>query len=690
MTTALLVLRLALRSLVAHRVKSAVVGGLLFAGTFAVVFGNALLDSVEASMQRVVTRSLTGDLQVYAADARDALSLFGGAGLGSTEIGEIDRFEDVRAALDGVEGVSDVIPMGVTSATVFGRNDIDQLLADLRAAVRAGDGERVALLEGRVRRIVRDLDAQADVAEALADAEVQAREAEALAHVDDDAFWVPFAGDDLQAALAQVDYLDARIAPLAADGRLLYLRVVGTDPAAFARVFDRFRIVLGEPIPPGKPGFLFSHRTYERLIKLQVAATLDRAAEAVADGGSIADDPLLRDQVTRNVKQYRRITYQLDQQEAAELEAWLHQQLPDVQGGLDDLVQAWLDVDDSNVVERVAGFYAEIAPRIQLYEVPVGGTITLRGFTKSGFLRAVEVPVYGTYEFAGLEEAGLQSATNLVDLVTFRELYGKMSDRARDELAQIRDSVGVAEVDRASAEDALFGGGAEPVEAEASTSAGIDVDIDAVRATDPFARTYPVEDLEQGLALDAAVIFEDGAPVREVTERVRAAVAPLGLQVVDWKAASGLLGQFITVVRVVLLVALGIIFLVALIIVNNAMVMATIDRVPEIGTLRAIGAQRGTVLGLFLTETALLGLIAGGAGALCAVASVLVLGRVGIPADAEILVLLFGGPRLYPSVGLDDVAFGLLAITSVAVVSTVYPAILAARVPPVVAMQGRE
>ena len=39
-------------------------------------------------------------------------------------------------------------------------------------------------------------------------------------------------------------------------------------------------------------------------------------------------------------------------------------------------------------------------------------------------------------------------------------------------------------------------------------------------------------------------------------------------------------GQFVTVMRMVLVVALTIIFVVALIIVTNAMVMATLDRVP--------------------------------------------------------------------------------------------------------------
>lgn len=690
MTQLLLIVRLAMRSIVAHRVKSVVVGGLLLCGTYAVVLGNALLDSVESSMEQVITGSLAGQLQVYAADARDPLALFGALGLGSTDIGEIPRFEDVAAALEAIDHVAAVVPMGITSATVFGRNDIDQVLSDLRDTVGPAPSpedlaHRTALL-ARARRIVAELAAEAAVQEAVTNPELFAQSRDALAEADSEAFWARFDTDPL----AALDFLDSKVAPLASDGRLLYLRVIGTDPDKFTKTFDRFRIVKGTAIPSGRPGFLFSNRTYEELVKNPVAAELDRICRAVTeDGKSIAADPLLQQRVARNARQYRRITFQLDPVEVAALEPWLREQLPGTTGGLDQLVQAYLTVDDTNVAARHAGFTERIAPAMDLYEVPVGSTITLRGFTKSGYLKAMEVPVYGTYEFEGLEGAGLQSAANLADLVTFRELYGKMSDRAKDELAGIRASVGVADVSRDDAEMALFGGGA-PVEATAERVEAIDIDIGQVVAEDPWKRTFPVEDLEHGLALNAAIVLDDPATLPEVRPRIEEVAKGLGLQVVDWKTASGTIGQFVTVMRGVLITALVIIFLVALIIVNNAMVMATIDRVPEIGTLRAIGAQRTTVLGLFLTETALLGLFAGGTGALAAVLTVWWFGVVGIPAKAQILVLLFGGPRLYPSVGLDDVAFGLLAITGVAVASTLYPALMAARVPPIVAMQGRE
>ena len=70
----------------------------------------------------------------------------------------------------------------------------------------------------------------------------------------------------------------------------------------------------------------------------------------------------------------------------------------------------------------------------------------------------------------------------------------------------------------------------------------------------------------------------------------------LALKAIDWQKASGIVGQFVTMIRVVLYMAVLIIFVVALVIINNALVMATLERVQEIGTLRAVGAQRRFVL----------------------------------------------------------------------------------------------
>jgi ABC-type lipoprotein release transport system permease subunit len=164
----------------------------------------------------------------------------------------------------------------------------------------------------------------------------------------------------------------------------------------------------------------------------------------------------------------------------------------------------------------------------------------------------------------------------------------------------------------------------------------------------------------------------------------------LPLKAIDWQTAAGLVGQLIIVIRLVLYIAIMIIFLVALVIINNSMVTATMDRVAEIGTMRAIGAQRRFVLVMFILETLVLGAVMGTLGAGLGILTMEILGSVGIPAPNQILRFLFAGPRLYPTWGAWNVGFAVVIIFLVSIISTLYPALIATRVQPVVAMRGRD
>jgi ABC-type lipoprotein release transport system permease subunit len=670
-----LVVRIAARSLIAHRVKSLLVGLLLATGTFLVVFFGALLGSVEDAMRGAITESFAGHLQVYSEDARDPLELFGGFGFGSADIGEIPDFAAVERALLDVPGVTAVLPMGITSATVFGRNEIDAVNGDLRDALRRGDEAAVGAWAARARRIVESMADESDTFDAIGDPAVVESAREALRRASDPSFWAPLdPGGDAAARQEAVDFLDSRIAPIARDGRLFYLRVIGTDIERFTAEFDRFYIVKGTGIPAGERGVLLSDRTYEMIVKNQVARQLDELREAIVDDGErIADDPLLQQAVRRMVDQYKRITFALSPADADVVAGLLRSYLGVEETSLEELVRRFLAVDDATVAERHAWFYEHVAPRVPLYDIPVGSEVPLRGFTRSGYLRSVSVKVWGTYEMRGLEKAGIEQASNLSDLTTFRELYGKMGAAQLAELDEIRREVGVAEVARDDAEAMLFGGAPVAVGGSAGDAA------------------VP-EPASSDLVLNAAVVLGPDSDLGAVTAAIDAASEAngLGLQVVDWKTAAGIFGQFISVVQLVVVVCLGITGLVTLVIVNNAVVMSTIDRVPEIGTIRAVGGQRGLVVALVLVETAMLAVLAGAAGAAAAVLAIQRLGIVGIPAVADALTVLFAGDRLYPVVRSGDVVLGLVAVAAVALVSTLYPATVAAAVPPVVAMRGKE
>lgn len=698
-----LLLTLAARSLWAHKVKSLIVGSILFFGTFLVVVGGALLETVQDTMARSITSSMAGHLQIYSSNAQDELALFGSMAMGAPDHGEIDSFKDQVSPLLEVDNIVDIVPMGLAMATVFGESEIDRVLEAMRQAELRGDPASVQAAIPQVRRIASSLLEEVEITRAVvADKEELEHNIANLRRLDSDEWWATEYAADPMGSIA---FMEAEVAPLAGDGRMMWLRVIGTEPVQFAQRFDRFYVVDGEAIPPGGRGFMFSKRAYEKMVKNKVAVELDEVWEAVTEkGATIAGDPLLQQRIERNSRQYARVTYGLSATDAAALEAELRAFLPGVDGDLDALVQALLRVDDDNLAERRTFFYDKVAPRIRLYEMPVGSTMALRAYTRSGYVRSINVKVYGTYEFKGLERSDLAGASNLADMVTFRQLYGKMGEQELAELSAIKEEVGVQALSRDDAEAALFGGGDVVVEERATTTA--DPQAGGPPAATPLIiadaslgngaalddRVYTLEEMRDGLAINAAVILEDPDRLEETKAAIQARIDALDLplQVIDWRQASGIVGQFLYVVQAVLVISLLIIFLVALLIINNSMVMATLDRTAEIGTMRAIGARRWVVIALFMGETVLLGIISGSLGAMAAVGLITWLGHVGIPAFQDVLVLLFAGPRLYPQVNVEQVLFGLVTVTVVGVISTLYPALLAARVQPIVAMRGKE
>lgn len=148
-----------------------------------------------------------------------------------------------------------------------------------------------------------------------------------------------------------------------------------------------------------------------------------------------------------------------------------------------------------------------------------------------------------------------------------------------------------------------------------------------------------------------------------------------------------MVGQLAVMIRVVLLIVSLIVGVVALVVVNNAMVMATLERAHEIGTMRAIGAGRGFVVRLFMAETLVLGLVAGCLGALLGALVVTWLGQRGLPATNEFLEFLYSGSHLRPELRAEHVVGAVFNIVLVGVVATFYPARVAARTQPVEAMR---
>jgi ABC-type lipoprotein release transport system permease subunit len=714
--------QIAFRNLGAHRLKTFIVGGIIFFGAFLVVLGNSLVDSIDSSMSRSVIGSVAGNIQVYNAASKDKLAVMGGMTMGDPDLAQIDDFAKLRASLLKVPHVKAVVPMGISGALVTSGNTIDIALERLRGLVRkqlaAGEGaapaEKAALAaqlaaeKDHVRQIITVLQGDLkNMKTLLEDRAVNADEVATIARSASDAFWADFDKNPLDS----LEYLENHLAPLAVDADLLFIRYVGTDLGSFAKSFDRMKIVDGTTVPPGKRGFLFSKFIYEDQLKLKAARRLDKIKEAKElRGETIAKSEELQRFVRENTAQVREVLLQLDALKTADFRAKLQRELglpADPTAELGGLLAKFFATDDANFEERYAFFYRELAPALELYRVRIGDVLTIKAFTRSGYVQSVNVPVYGTFQFEGLEKSTLAGGLNLMDLVSFRELYGFMSGDRLAEIESLRAAAGAKEISRENAEAELFGAddGAAPAQparrhVQADATPGVNAalpDISSplagkLRREDARRRVFPPEEVERGVVLNAAVILDDPKAMREAIPAIERQGEKDGLKLkaITWQESAGLVGNFINLARGVLMVAIIIIFTVALVIINNALVMATLERVREIGTLRAIGAQRRFILSMLVVEAVVIGLLFGGLGAAVGAGLVKLIGAVGIAAKSDVQFFFFSGPRLRPFLNVGSVVAAFVIVIFVATVSSLYPAWLAMRVTPRQAMQEEE
>lgn len=162
------------------------------------------------------------------------------------------------------------------------------------------------------------------------------------------------------------------------------------------------------------------------------------------------------------------------------------------------------------------------------------------------------------------------------------------------------------------------------------------------------------------------------------------------LDVTTWEDEASFLVQIINGMRAMSFALIALLAVVIVIGITNTMTIAVRERTREIGTLRAIGMQRGRVLLLFLCEALLLGLIAAGAGGVTGalLASAVDAAHVPLEAVAVRAVLLSDSLHLVPRV--IDVVLAVVVLTVIAAAAALFPSLRAARITPVTAMQSAE
>ncbi|MGA2378458.1 MAG: FtsX-like permease family protein [Spirochaetia bacterium] len=164
--------------------------------------------------------------------------------------------------------------------------------------------------------------------------------------------------------------------------------------------------------------------------------------------------------------------------------------------------------------------------------------------------------------------------------------------------------------------------------------------------------------------------------------------ADLAVQVRDWRGTAGGVASYVFLMQIVLYVGIFMLGGIVLILTMNSIVMSVFERTAEIGTMRAIGAPRRFVQGLFILETCALTVVSGIAGVLLGFAIVAFLNHVPLELKNQMLILLFGENSLHPVVTVRNVVVSAGSSLVLGLIAWAYPVRLALRIQPVRAIHA--
>jgi putative ABC transport system permease protein len=327
-------------------------------------------------------------------------------------------------------------------------------------------------------------------------------------------------------------------------------------------------------------------------------------------------------------------------------------------------------------------------------KVGVGDKILVNGFGSSG-MKIREVEVVGVYSMSDVKGStvtvGSDGASSdseqgapviYTDVDTARVLGGLTL--GADEATQLKPEE-TALLDAGDL-DSLFG---EDIVESSAPNKAVDLELIA-KALGDTAKREELNKADTGAWNFIFVRLKNSAAAPAFIASTTAKLSQQGIdaRITNWQGAAGSGGKFADVVRIVFVIAIIIVTIVAVIIMMNTLVVSVIERTGEIGTMRALGAQRGYVRKMFLAETLALTVFFGLVGSALALGLAALLNVLGIQAGNSFVELLFGGKVLHLVPRIGSFVSTILMVFAVGYLAHLYPVSVALKIEPVRAMQS--
>lgn len=160
------------------------------------------------------------------------------------------------------------------------------------------------------------------------------------------------------------------------------------------------------------------------------------------------------------------------------------------------------------------------------------------------------------------------------------------------------------------------------------------------------------------------------------------------IKAVNWRDAAGSIALYIFWLRTIIIVGIAIILFAGLIVITNTLVINVLDRTREIGTMRAIGANKKNISTLCMVETFILTILSAFISFIVSTIIILILIKIPIHLTNPFFIQLFGGNKIIPSLSISIYLQTLLLSIFLGLITWIYPVIEALKISPLKAMKG--
>ena len=314
----------------------------------------------------------------------------------------------------------------------------------------------------------------------------------------------------------------------------------------------------------------------------------------------------------------------------------------------------------------------------------VGDRISIRSNSSDGGIRIREVEITGIFEFN--QANPLLEFTSLIDEATARELTGlDVEPVTIDDLSESeRGLLGEVSDDDLFGGD-LFGGGGGLFDQAPTGNADLDLD-NILGDVDRAGLSAASFDSDRWHFLITKAPSDTGHVA--LLAELRGLAADIGsVSVNDWQWAAGGTITLVISLQVIFNVVVIVISIVSIIIIVNTLVISITERIPEIGTIRAIGGKRRFVRKLITRETLVITVAFGLIGIIVGSLIIGITAAIGIRSDSFFLQILLGSEIFRPSISIAAILSSLIGVMLMGWIASLYPVRMATRIAPVKAMQ---